>query len=41
MYDHTLHRGGNFCHHFCHHCLLSSEEKLKCHIKDFFKTNSK
>ena len=40
MYDHTLHQGKK---HFCRYWLqaLSTEETLKRHIKDFFKTNDK
>ena len=40
MYDHTLHRGKK---HFCRYCLqvFSTEEILKRHIKDCFKTNGK
>ena len=40
MYDHTLHRAKK---HFCCYCLQAfrTAEKLKFHIKDCFKTNSK
>ena len=40
MYDFGLHRGKK---HFCRYCLqaFSTEEILKRHIKDCFKTNSK
>ena len=40
MCDHTLHRGRKY---FCYYCLqaLSAEEILKCHMKDYFKINSK
>ena len=40
MYDHILHRGRKS---FCCRCLqaLSTEEILKRHIKDCFKTNGK
>ena len=40
MYNHTLHRGRK---HFCRYCLqaFSTEEILKCHIKDCFKINGK
>ena len=40
IYDHTLHRGKK---HLCCYCLQSyrTEEKLKCHVKDYFKINSK
>ena len=40
MYDHTLHRGRK---NFCCYCLqdFSTEEILKCHIKDCFKIKSK
>ena len=40
MYDYTSHRGRK---HFCRYCLqsFSTEEILKCHIKDCFKINSK
>ena len=40
MYDHSLHCGKK---HFCHYCLhvFIIEEILKCHIKDYFKINSK
>ena len=40
MFDHTLHRGRK---HFCHYCLeaFSTEEILKCHITNCFKTNGK
>ena len=40
MYDHTLHRGRK---PFCCYCLqaFSTEELLKCHIKDCFKINGK
>ena len=40
MYYHTLHRGKNF---FCCYCLqaFSTEEILKCYVKDFFKINGK
>ena len=36
MYDNTLHRGRK---HFCRYCsqAFSTEETLKCHIKDCFK----
>ena len=29
--------------HFCHYCLqvFQTAEKLKCHIKDYFKINGK
>ena len=39
VYDHTLHGGRK---HFCR-CLqaFSTEEILKCHIKDCFKINGK
>ena len=40
MYDHTLHRGRNrFCRCFLQ--AFSTEEILKRHIKDSFKTNDK
>ena len=37
MYDHALKK------HFCCNCLqaFSTEEILKCHIKDYFKFNGK
>ena len=40
MYNHTLHRTKK---HFCRYCLqaFSTEEILKCYIKDYFKTNGK
>ena len=40
MYDPTLHCGRK---HFCRYCLqaFKTEEKLKCHIKDYFKINGK
>ena len=40
MYDHTLHRARK---HFCLYCLqpFSTEEILKCNIKDCFKINGK
>ena len=40
VYDHSLHRGRK---RFCPSCLhaFSTEEILKCHIKDFFKINGK
>ena len=40
MYDHTLHLGRKY---FCLNCLqvFSTEEILKCHIKDCFKINGK
>ena len=40
MYGRTLHRGGK---HFCHYCLqaFETEEILKCHINDCFKSNGK
>ena len=40
MYNHTLHHRKK---HFCSCCLqaFSTEEILKCHIKDCFKINSK
>ena len=40
MYDHKLYRGRK---RFCHHCFqaFSSEEILKCHIKDCFKIDDK
>ena len=40
MYDHTLHRERK---HFCRYCLqaFSTEDMLKRHIKDCFKTNGK
>ena len=39
-YDHTLHRGRK---HFCRYCLQAfrTVQKLKCHIKDYFKVNGK
>ena len=40
MYDHTLHRGRkHFCRYFQQD--FRTEEKLKCHIRDGFKTNGK
>ena len=40
MYDHTLHRGRK---NFCCYCLQAfrTAEKLKCHIKDYFKIDNK
>ena len=40
MYDHTLHRRRKY---FCCYYLqtFSTEEILKCHIKDCFKINGK
>ena len=40
MYDHSLHRWGK---HFCCYCLHAfiTEEILKCHINDYFKTTCK
>ena len=40
MYDHTSHRGRK---QFCRYCLQAfrTEEKLKCHIQNFFKINDK
>ena len=40
MYDYTLYPVRK---HFCSYCLqaLTTAEKLKCHIKDCFKINSK
>ena len=40
MYDHTLHRAKK---RFCRYCLqvFRTTDKLKCHIKDFFKINGK
>ena len=40
MYDHTLDHGGK---HFCCYCLqdFRIREKLKCHIKYYFKNNGK
>ena len=40
MYDHTLHRGRK---HFCRCCLeaFRTAEKMKFHIKDYFKINGK
>ena len=40
MYNHTLHRTKK---HFCRYCLqaFSTEEILKCYIKDYFKINGK
>ena len=40
MYDHSLHCNGKY---FCSYCLHAfiTEEKLKRHIKDCFKTNGK
>ena len=40
MNDHTLHCGRK---HFCGYCLQAfrTAEKLKCHIKDCFKSNGK
>ena len=40
MYDHTLYHGRKY---FCRYILqaLSSEEMLKHHVKDCFKTNGK
>ena len=40
MYDHTLHCGKK---HFCCYCLqaFSTEEILKCQVKDCFKINGK
>ena len=40
MYGHTLHRGRK---HFCRYCLqaFSTEEILKCHVKDCFNINGK
>ena len=40
MYDHIFHCGRkNFCRHFLQAC--STEETLKCHIKDCFKIDGK
>ena len=40
MYNHALHHGKKY---FCRYCLkaFSSEEILRCHIKDCFKINGK
>ena len=40
MYDRTLHHRRK---HFCHYYLqaFTTAEKLKCHIKDCFKSNGK
>ena len=40
MYDHTFHHGRK---HFCRYYLQAFRiaEKLKCHIKDYFKINHK
>ena len=40
MYDYSLHRGRK---HFCPYCLHAfiTEEILKRHIKNYFKTNGK
>ena len=40
MYDHNFHRERK---HFCGYCLqnFSTEEILKCHVKDLFKINGK
>ena len=40
MYNHTLHHGKR---HFCRYCLqtVSTEEILKCHMKDCFEINGK
>ena len=40
MYDHTLNGGRK---HFCSYCLqaFSTEQILKGHIKNWFKSNSK
>ena len=40
IYNHSLHRGGQ---HFCLYCLhpFTTEEVLKCHIKNCFKMNGK
>ena len=39
MSDHTIHHGNIFCHY----CLQAfwTAEKLKCHLKDYFKSNGK